>query len=112
MTTPSPLRLATSLFTSAHGTRPSLAASAPGRVNLIGEHLDYNGGPVLPLAVRRRVAVVAGPAEEWWAASTLGGEAGPFDPDAPPSGRWTDYLGGVIRTLRAGGATVPRARLA
>ncbi len=33
--------------------------SAPGRVNLMGEHLDYNGGPVLPIAIDRRTSVVA-----------------------------------------------------
>jgi galactokinase len=37
-----------------------LIASAPGRINLIGEHTDYNGGFVLPCAVGRRVAVAAG----------------------------------------------------
>jgi galactokinase len=45
----------------AYGTRfgeaPELVASAPGRINLIGEHTDYNGGFVLPCAVGRRVAV-------------------------------------------------------
>ena len=36
---------------------PALIASAPGRINLIGEHTDYNGGFVLPCAVSRRVAI-------------------------------------------------------
>ncbi|HSE26768.1 MAG TPA: galactokinase family protein [Gemmatimonadales bacterium] len=112
MTTSSPLRLATSLFTATYATRPTLAASAPGRVNLIGEHLDYNGGPVLPLAVRRRTAVVAAPAEGWWATSARGGSAGPFDPEAPPAGHWTDYLAGVVRTLRGGGAPLAGAQIA
>jgi galactokinase len=46
-------------FEAAFGHRPDLETSAPGRVNLIGEHTDYNDGFVLPLAVplRTRVAV-------------------------------------------------------
>ncbi len=39
---------------------PALVASAPGRVNLIGEHTDYNGGFVLPCAIDRRVALAIG----------------------------------------------------
>jgi galactokinase len=42
------------------GEDPELIASAPGRINLIGEHTDYNGGFVLPCAVGRRVAVASG----------------------------------------------------
>jgi galactokinase len=44
------------------GEDPELVASAPGRVNLIGEHTDYNGGFVLPCAIDRRVAVALGTA--------------------------------------------------
>jgi galactokinase len=42
------------------GEKPGLVASAPGRVNLIGEHTDYNGGFVLPCAIDRRIAVALG----------------------------------------------------
>ncbi len=42
---------------------PVLVASAPGRVNLIGEHTDYNGGFVLPCAIDKRVAVAIGHGE-------------------------------------------------
>ena len=113
MSTSSPLRDAASLFTTAFAASPIVAASAPGRVNLIGEHLDYNGGPVLPIAVRRRTAVVASPAEGWWAATTLDGSEGTgFDPYAAPAGHWTDYLAGVVRALRAGGTPIAGARLA
>ena len=48
------------LFRATFGTDPTHAASAPGRVNLIGEHTDYNGGPVMPFAIpSRTVAAVA-----------------------------------------------------
>jgi galactokinase len=47
-------------YTQRFGEGPELIASAPGRINLIGEHTDYNGGFVLPCAVGRRVAVAAG----------------------------------------------------
>ena len=40
---------ASALFRATFGGAPRAAASAPGRVNLIGEHTDYNGGPVLPV---------------------------------------------------------------
>ncbi|RPJ74081.1 MAG: hypothetical protein EHM24_06755, partial [Acidobacteria bacterium] len=39
------------------GRAPSVTASAPGRVNLIGEHTDYNGGYVLPTAIPQRTHV-------------------------------------------------------
>ncbi len=38
---------------------PSLLASAPGRVNLIGEHIDYCDGFVLPLAIDRHIVIAA-----------------------------------------------------
>jgi galactokinase len=47
-------------YTEGFGEDPELVASAPGRINLIGEHTDYNGGFVLPCAVGRHVAVAVG----------------------------------------------------
>jgi galactokinase len=49
--------------------KPSWAATAPGRVNLIGEHTDYNDGYVLPMAIDRQVVVLADQAWNDW--STL-----------------------------------------
>ena len=45
------------------GRSPAVTSEAPGRVNLIGEHTDYNEGFVLPVAIDRTVAVAAGPAD-------------------------------------------------
>ncbi|MCA9739619.1 MAG: hypothetical protein KC645_18480, partial [Gemmatimonadetes bacterium] len=45
-------------FTEAFGVPPTHVAFAPGRVNLIGDHTDYNGLPVLPMALQRRVELV------------------------------------------------------
>lgn len=48
------------LFLSRYGRPPQWLAAAPGRVNLIGEHTDYNGGYVLPMAIDRYTAIAAG----------------------------------------------------
>jgi galactokinase len=48
-------------FQSHFGRAPQWIASAPGRVNLIGEHTDYNDGFVLPMAIERRTAIAAAP---------------------------------------------------
>jgi len=49
------------MFRDTFGSDPALAAKAPGRVNLIGEHTDYNDGYVLPVAIQYHTTVVAGP---------------------------------------------------
>jgi galactokinase len=46
-------------FTAEYGAAPAGVWSAPGRINLIGEHTDYNGGFALPLAIDRRTLVAA-----------------------------------------------------
>ncbi len=97
-------RLATALFHSTFSSRPVVVASAPGRVNLIGEHTDYNGGPVLPVAVDRRTAVAASHADDWIVASTMDPQARGINVDAPLRKSWTDYLAGVVRELRRVGA--------
>src|SRR3990172_8002419 len=51
-------------FARTFGRKPPLIAEAPGRVNLIGEHTDYNGGFVLPVAIDRTVAVAAAPRDD------------------------------------------------
>ncbi len=108
----SSVRLASSLFESSFSSRPAVAASAPGRVNLIGEHTDYNGGPVLPVALERRTAVAAGVEDGWFFVSALDGTVRGVEIDRPLRRDWTDYLVGVVRELRAIGAAPPGARVA
>lgn len=105
-------RLATSQFVASFATRPAVVASAPGRVNLLGEHTDYNGGPVLPVGVERRTAVAAGPADGWRFVSAIDGAVHQVDVDRSLPGDWTAYLAGVVRELRVLGAAPPGARVA
>jgi len=51
-------------FTQRMGRRPTLVARGPGRVNLIGEHTDYNDGFVLPVAIDRAALVAAAPRDD------------------------------------------------
>src|SRR5206468_2971013 len=69
------------VFATAYGHGPSVVWSAPGRVNLIGEHTDYNGGFVLPFAVPHRTAVGASRSEQsgWTVWSEAENESATFD---------------------------------
>ena len=51
-------------FQQVFSRRPTLQVRAPGRVNLLGEHVDYNDGMVLPVALDRAVYLVAAPTED------------------------------------------------
>jgi galactokinase len=83
-------------------------AFGPGRVNLIGEHTDYNGGLALPFAIHEGVTVTANAragAEIVVHAHTLG-ESDRFPLSAPsPVPGWRAYVRGVVAEL--GGAGVP-----
>jgi galactokinase len=89
---------------------------APGRVNLIGEHTDYNGGFVLPMALERAATVAAAPREgrRVRAHSVNLGETVEFDldrPGRPRRGLWLDYVEGVARALIRRGASLCGADL-
>src|SRR5690349_4204659 len=97
---------ASALFRATFGGAPQVVASAPGRVNLIGEHTDYNGGPVLPLATRARTSVAVGPGDEGVLdlISTRDGERARVAWRDGRAAGWGAYLAGVMRELEATGA--------
>ncbi|GIG85656.1 galactokinase [Plantactinospora endophytica] len=109
---------ATAGFTSEYAARPVGVWAAPGRVNLIGEHTDYNDGFVLPFALPQRTVVAAAPEQgrRWTVWSEQAGERISFGrADAAEPGRvpgWGAYVAGVVWALREAGHDVPVARLA
>jgi galactokinase len=109
------LQQACTLFRSTFGTSPRAGASAPGRVNLLGEHTDYNGGPVLPVALQTRTTVVAGPAQDGLLelVSSRDAQIVRIDWREGPLAGSGAYVAGVMRELVTLGAA-PRggARLA
>jgi galactokinase len=76
---------------------------APGRVNLIGEHTDYNEGLVLPFAIDRGISIAIRPSDDRRVEITLEatGESDGFDLDAigPRTGRWIDYVAGTAWSM-------------
>ena len=94
------------LFKKQFGRSPRWVVAAPGRVNLIGEHTDYNAGFVLPMAIERRVVIAADRPND----SSANGQAHVFSSEeklpAPilvdghiqPSKKkhWSNYVQGVV----------------
>ena len=80
---------------------------APGRVNLIGEHTDYNDGLVLPAAIDREVRIAFVPTDDGIVRLTSldEGETEEFDLAAigPARGRWIDYVAGTAWAMAAAG---------
>ena len=87
---------------------PTLVASAPGRVNLIGEHTDYNGGLCLPIALPQRTTVTLTPRDDLVLSLSSAQEDASWEGTVEdrPSG-WAAYVAGVVAGLRADGHDVP-----
>jgi galactokinase len=97
------------------GRLPKVAAVAPGRVNLIGEHTDYNEGLVLPCAIELATAVVAGPRDDDRVrvfSQEQGAEASFELGSLARAGGWLDYVRAPAFALREAGQRVRGADLA
>lgn len=91
---------AKSAFEARFGSAPEVTARAPGRVNIIGEHTDYNGGFVLPMAIERETRVFARRREDrilnaYAANLDRSAEANLDEPARNPDEPWMDYIAGV-----------------
>lgn len=101
--------LAAAAFRSVHGREPTGVFSAPGRVNLIGEHTDYNDGYVLPFALPYRIAAAAAPRTDTRVTVATRGSDGRLQHAAPVDlhrlrpgepGGWASYVAGVVWAFR------------
>src|SRR5690242_11852207 len=98
-------------FEALFGRPPAVTADAPGRVNLIGEHTDYNDGFVLPIAIPQRTTVALAPRDDRRVrlvtaavAGTANMAASAYDLGAERrTGAWTDYVAACTATLAAAG---------
>jgi galactokinase len=113
---PSPADKAVLGLARARDVSPEIVVVSPGRVNLIGEHTDYNGGWVLPFAIDRHIALAAAPGGDRTRLYALDrGESIEFAPDelpAPRHGHWSDYLVGMLAEFRAAALPVPAVSIA
>ncbi|MEM0913449.1 MAG: galactokinase [Planctomycetota bacterium] len=107
---------ATERFREAFDAEPTHAAVAPGRVNLIGEHTDYNGGFVCPMAIERQTVVVGRPVAEpiaRLATTAFDGVAGVSVIEGMQPGQvtWANYVAGVIAGFVGRGLVGPGAEV-
>jgi galactokinase len=100
-------------FARIYGRQPQWIAAAPGRVNVIGEHTDYNDGFVFPMAIDRYAVIAAAPAAgtRVQMQTTAGNQPATIDLDQPlkpaPRGTWYNYPLGVIAGFAARGVKIP-----
>ncbi|MBS1157137.1 MAG: galactokinase [Proteobacteria bacterium] len=105
-----PLQHTRQVFADNFGYAPALSVQAPGRVNLIGEHTDYNDGFVLPCAIDYQTVISGSPRTDDTVrviALDYGGAMDTFRLDMPLlpnlTMQWANYIRGVVKFLRARG---------
>jgi galactokinase len=105
-------------FVATYGGMPDVIARAPGRVNLIGEHTDYNDGFVLPMAIDRQTMVAARGRDDGMirlhavdlASHDQFSVQASIQPE--PSATWSNYIRGVAHALIADGLALSGADIA
>lgn len=112
MTTLSAARVS-ELFEASFGFKPLTTVKAPGRVNIIGEHTDYNGGFVLPAAINYNTFIALAPRDDrqlHLVAYNFDNESCVVDIDAVQQHdvdeSWPNYVRGVVQELRKKGFTL------
>ena len=98
-----------SCFEDIYGAAPEAEASAPGRVNLLGEHTDYNDGYVLPIAIPQQTHVAMrrnGKPEFSLHAAELG-QTVRFTLAQPPAAHFASYVYGCLVLAQEHGAQIP-----
>lgn len=106
---PSLSALARVSFATAFGRAPDVVASAPGRINLLGEHTDYNDGFVLPTVLARQTVCALAKRTDGGARvrSETIGEVVELELGAERAqGNWLDYVKGVTRAAREHGFAI------
>ncbi|MDB5932012.1 MAG: galK, partial [Polaromonas sp.] len=98
-----------SRFEEVYGAPPEAVAEAPGRVNLLGEHTDYNDGFVLPIAIAQqtRVAMRRNGQPQFLLHAAELGAAVRFTFEQPPTEHFASYVFGCLALVRAQGVEVP-----
>ncbi len=107
------------LFRDSFGASPTLITRAPGRVNLIGEHTDYNDGFVLPCAISKQTMVAVRPRDDGMVniiAGDLNSASTSFDLGVPiltdAAAPWSNYVRGMASLLQAEGLEFPGVDMA
>ena len=91
-------------FTTLFGTQPDLMVASPGRINLIGEHTDYNGGWVLPAAIDKKITFALGRRTDnlcqVHSVDFDDTESVPLNQITPTTKSWVNYLLGVVEQFQ------------
>jgi galactokinase len=110
------MREVTDLYRRAFSAEPAVVAAAPGRVEVLGNHTDYNEGFVLSCAIDRRITVAVGPSPDGSTFELVSTHypkpvrLSELKPGSSP--KWVNYPLGVAAVIRQRGLTCPPFRIA